>query len=341
MRRILFIIAMLLMLNIALNGKDYDMDKIMPKKLVYAELPDDYPKELDELFIFYWDIAQIYTEMIKEPGSLRIELNNYMTNLTFAERRNLVYLIWLASNAIPEYYEEYISINDDPWNKRNQMVHTWNEIDRLSIYPEIRRTEAKKGNKTPDMMSSITRINNWLKSTFEDNQDVINKFYYPKTWPIWVRAKVLDSEWVDGNGCQLNSPILYFLRLSIIDSWGDQFKEKEITLMVRTHNPGYQFEIESEYLVNLGFHISESDFLNRFNLQKIEIFPHRNYSTFLSKIHLIENDSILANYPFKGGILSIDTHSETIFQGKGSIGYNTEKNKYLDYINYLKGESDE
>ena len=43
-------------------NEQIDRNKIMPKKLIFSELPDDYPKELDELFEFFFDTVMFVSD---------------------------------------------------------------------------------------------------------------------------------------------------------------------------------------------------------------------------------------------------------------------------------------
>jgi hypothetical protein len=86
------------------------MNMIMSKKLVYAELPDDYPKELDELFIFYWDTVQEMENLDYGRIEMYNKISENVDRMENSKRSRLAYLVWLANNSIPPEFSKFMSI---------------------------------------------------------------------------------------------------------------------------------------------------------------------------------------------------------------------------------------
>jgi hypothetical protein len=88
--------------------------EIMPKKLLFAELPEDYPPEINELFEFYY---QTYKELnsriddINDKKGNHSILENYMSEFSHDEIKQFVYWEWLAKNHITEYFFEFIGLH--------------------------------------------------------------------------------------------------------------------------------------------------------------------------------------------------------------------------------------
>ncbi|MDP8209683.1 MAG: hypothetical protein RAO94_11460 [Candidatus Stygibacter australis] len=108
MKRIFLIIITLVILSGTLFSEELNMDRVIPKKLVYSELPDDYPKELDELFIFYWDTVHMMEDWDVRGMEAVSKLLEYFDGIDISKRARIAYLQWLAANCLPEYLRELI-----------------------------------------------------------------------------------------------------------------------------------------------------------------------------------------------------------------------------------------
>jgi len=116
MKKNLFLLIFLILAAFslpALEREDY-----MPSKLIKEELPADYPKELEELFLFYYNTitdikAMIGDKLYEDSVSVTVEdlqtadlcKYNYLQKVSW---RKYAYLHWLAEQTIPDYYLEYL-----------------------------------------------------------------------------------------------------------------------------------------------------------------------------------------------------------------------------------------
>jgi len=94
-----------------LEREDY-----MPSKLIYNELPDDFPAEVEELLIFLHNSnieMQKRINMLKEKNAKnKISVLKEMVNkLTIEEVRRYTYLDWIGRRYTGAYYREYINLN--------------------------------------------------------------------------------------------------------------------------------------------------------------------------------------------------------------------------------------
>ena len=320
----------LITLSGTLLSEELDMDRVMPKKLVYSELPEDYPKELDELFIFYWETVKMLEPYFGDDKKQRESFKEHFDRLSYDKQKHIVYLIWLVSNTIPKYYCEYLSINRNPWDKRLQTLHTWDELDRLSIYPESQRAFYKTNEGLTEGLLPIEEINSCIKWFLKDDPEIYNKDFYPTLWNIWIRARIIDNELVkisDYRGYN-------YLKLSTIESLGKQFTENEIVLSVQSSPNNYDYIIGKDYLINLCFYMGEGQKAGP--PEKLEIDLQKYYTTQASKVFDINNNICKAiRYNIEFCPLK-DLMSES-----REFDYDTFKNIYLEYINNLKGVKNE
>ena len=95
---------------VIISANDLEEKKIMPKKLYYNELPDDYPKELEDLFWFFYDFGKQLSESVDNDDEVTKYISCYYDTLSIETAYSFCYLNWLAKNTIPLYYCEYRDI---------------------------------------------------------------------------------------------------------------------------------------------------------------------------------------------------------------------------------------
>jgi hypothetical protein len=117
--------------------------EIMPKKLIFTELPEDYPPEINELFEFYYNTCKELYSRISDITSL-IEndaiLESLLNELSHDEIRQFMYWEWLAKNHITSYFFEFLDLHS--WIVRNDrfdweaLLPYAQNIKSLLYYPE-------------------------------------------------------------------------------------------------------------------------------------------------------------------------------------------------------------
>jgi hypothetical protein len=170
-------------------------DNIMPQKLKYNELPENYPKELDEMFNFYY-------ECIINPNEMR--------TISFQEELCLYYLNWLALQSVPEYIYEYSTLNQGVSNE----YFTKENINQYAILPYS--------------SGVIRRILNHPHS-IEDfyTQHPKLRHIVGFSTPKWVKAEILDFERYD----RQNYTNLV-TKVKVIDDLSGEMLTDELTIVI-------------------------------------------------------------------------------------------------------------
>ncbi len=221
-RILIFFIVLFAFTLLSAKTKVYDMDKILPKKLIVNELPADYPKELDELFQFCYDVLQ-------EVNSVKIEnnpsspnnsaeydkrweiLNDLFNDLSSKKKKKLRYLNLLANNTIALYYREYRMINDlAPYIKNEDKIN-------LSILPD---STFKNWKQYVDLGSILNAIENY---EFKQNPE-----FALTNNGFWLRLEIISNEMVTVHG--ETTTYLQLCRAKIVDKFVGEKKTDEIII---------------------------------------------------------------------------------------------------------------
>ena len=221
-----YFLLILLLFAVSVNflmAENIDREKILPKKLIYSELPDDYPKELDELFEFYLDIL---TEIYNKPSvdyyrERSDELVKILKALPESEFNYYAYLIWLARTSIPEYFTEYETINSPvitkvTFNERNPLSFL-----SVSIFDKLDRAE--------DRSPGVLKINIIFRSIMRDKYPEISLI---DIYPDWIQGKILESQYIvryDETGISKSKN---YVIVEILDDFSGNFHKKQIMLEI-------------------------------------------------------------------------------------------------------------
>ncbi|MCF7918523.1 MAG: hypothetical protein K9N06_01240 [Candidatus Cloacimonetes bacterium] len=302
MKKILFLIVILLPLSGILYSEENDMDRIMPKKLVYAELPDNYPKELDELFLFYGDTIQALSSGNTNYIEANTRLISLVANLDKAKIRRLKYLLWLAGNAIPEYFAEYQAINGNLSKINYLESFTWDDIERLSVYPPKQLQDEINGNRENEQMRSISLINFMIDAAEKDPGAETPPSYY-MLWPVWARVLITEASKLSNENN--NRGTQYFiLSCEIIETYGDKFPRKDLNIVVLDYGNYFKYIPGKECLINFTYAI-QPDYEKCFDMvkssQKDGLYPERHYIAQSQMIREIIDDEIIIRSPYKIG----------------------------------------
>lgn len=230
--RIINTIIMCLLLSCSSNLIATKVDKAiyLPDKLCYTSLPDDYPPELDELFYFFYETFNLKPVQMIERGEAIPDnyLQNVVNDLNEAEIMRYIYLIWLANNSIPLYFEEYQEINyyvnlnnSDP------------ELDKAkyTILPEITKDYGNNSLRILGLL--IGKLKNAITVIFPDN---ILFGYYSSIDQIVIRGVVEESIYSEiikrKNDYSSSHLPENYVTVRITDVIGDKFKDQTISLRI-------------------------------------------------------------------------------------------------------------
>ncbi|MCK4956009.1 MAG: hypothetical protein KAS49_00125 [Candidatus Cloacimonetes bacterium] len=230
---------LLLLLTIfsIIQAEEVDREKYMPQKLIYFELPEDYPKELDELFEFYYDAVE------KTRKGTNNDIKKYISNMPETQRKRYFYLSWLAMNSIPEYYCEYLALNYDRDILRKSYFSSEN-INEKSMY-----TNEQINNRSGNRVPSVNRINSIIKESLVGKYPEIDLFYYT-TPTIWAKVKVLESEVFTVPN---KSSFSFCAKLEILDPIGSNFPDKTIYASGGGLMSQWKLEEGKQYLVRINY----------------------------------------------------------------------------------------
>jgi len=226
-----------------LLAEDIDREKIMPKKLIYSELPDDYPKELDELFEFYYNESQIILTRYEELNTMETdnsmhEVWDYLyASINQTDEKKLfkfVYLDWLARNTIPLYYAEFEAMNTNLEfiNSMDPSV-----LDDISYMPCEVILLWRDYKKFPWIFNVRGIIWNNLILKYPDQE--LSFIYWNNR--IWAKGIVLESEIFERRTPkkQANNTKNY-IKFKILDTIGNKFPQNEIVIQVGSWNTKMQ-----------------------------------------------------------------------------------------------------
>ena len=343
MKKIILILLLTIFvcLAVAEDMDKLDKEKYMPKKLKYNKLPDNYPKEIDELFEFYYNIITTmdswnYNKKFNPQKKLEI----YIENLNYEKIRKISYLIWLAKNSMPKYYTEFLKINGKIGSTIRTGLFNWNDLYRLSIYPKPYLDNVK--NKNGVNLCSIRRINNII----QNSQNIENSILTDSMLlPIWIKVYVIETEKIKIDH-PIASPIIY-IRCRVLDSFGNKFPFEHINLGIVMFKDKYELKKESEYLMNIGFQIKSTPTRNLSDLKKINIHPQMKFMSQISRIYEVKNNIIKKIKSKKEIYYSSDGYSAANddilsyynFMNDGKLYYQELKKRFEELINTLKGEN--
>ena len=189
---------------VMLFGVELDThDNIMPQKLKYNELPENYPKELRECFSLYRNLAIKFAGDEYSQAKSDV-LNNYIKELTFEEKMHILYLNWLAQQCVPQYYHEYQS-----------------KKSREFIYNDSLSNRVKSNSKIFTGM-----IMNRIETEIFEKHPKLRHIVSLST-PKWVKAEILDFERYD----RQNYTNLV-TKVKVIDDLSDEMLTDELTIVI-------------------------------------------------------------------------------------------------------------
>jgi hypothetical protein len=184
--------------------------EIMPKKLLFAELPEDYPPEINELFDFYYQICKdLYARIDECTKMLDVYsiYEDFANEFSHDEIRRFVYLEWLANKHLKEYFWEFHDLHD--WLSSSDVTHgfLWNEllpykddIKKLIYHPYcIEEVAAANEAKRWGIWLSYLRSYLWDRYNYEMNEIQDFSMYRIRTFnPLY--GKVISITPLSDNG---------------------------------------------------------------------------------------------------------------------------------------------
>ncbi|MCD4797217.1 MAG: hypothetical protein K8R49_08630 [Candidatus Cloacimonetes bacterium] len=315
MKKILLIVLLLIVFTSMLLADDIDREKYMPKKLIYSELPDNYPKELDELFEFYYEFyihtagkdssylettSREYVETIYHKRT-----KSFIDSLSSNKKRKIFYLNWLANNSITDYYTEYMRINGrtSPWYdedsmKRASYINPAIITDLKKEYPEELNSIILGGSYT-----ILHRIDRFVRENSKDDN-----WFVTRTPKFMIRGKINElSKYENKRNDKI--PIIYTLNVSVIDAIGGIFDKDEIKLILVIWGYGNQFrddktiqkylKVGNEYIFSIIDTYQYYDFpIIEYKAEKYDIL-HDNILSVLSFIPLEDEKLIEPRFGIK------------------------------------------
>lgn len=236
MKKILLILLLIVFASLLL-AEQIDFDNIMPKKLIYSELSDDYPRELNELFQFNYDEAQAILsklENLKKNNTEKFakKLYDYMydriDNMDEEKKFRIIYLDWLASNTIPLYYAEFKALHFNiefigsiPESKFNTISYMPSEVIELW----------KNHHNIPWIGNIRGRIWHDIWDRYPEKHI---DFLYWNNW-IWAKGIIQESECFERKslGDKVDNKKSY-IKFKITNTIGNKFTENEIIIQARS-----------------------------------------------------------------------------------------------------------
>jgi len=87
-----------------------EKDLIMPKKLNFSSLPDDYDKRIEPFFTYYYQFLKVQ-DVKADPNIIIRKAYDFMDSLKIDECKSILTAMWLLQNKYPEYFAEYVLLN--------------------------------------------------------------------------------------------------------------------------------------------------------------------------------------------------------------------------------------
>ena len=217
---------------------DIDKEVYMPKKLIFSTLPDDYPKELDDLFRFYYDtmykIAAYDHELASkyEDPFYNNKTAEYLDSLPISKILHLRYLIWLARNTIPKYFAEYTKINSG----REVGNIPIERIKRSSIIPEKFWTGLFFKNQLavfPKVGVLNAKIRKRIKEEYPDKLHFLNTSSLTAQF-VYLKGRIIKKKYVEASpdSSRIKTWPYYYVKIKVLDAIGGEFKQKEIIVRI-------------------------------------------------------------------------------------------------------------
>ncbi len=337
MRQVLIIIFLACLASIGFAEEITD-NIIMPNKLVYNELPDDYPKELDELFDFFYNEAQAVTDNLhKLRGNSTKKIYDIIydrVKKTDEEKKfRILYLDWLARNTIPLYYGEFKALHCN-----REFIFSIPEKKRKSIsYMPTKVIELWKNNIR---IPWIGNINGLIKKSLQEKYpDKGLKFISYSGYFFWIKGIVTESSYFERKTLRqgINNTKNY-VRLKIDDAIGNEFKGKDIIIEIFSGN-NVTLTVGNTYLipVNCNYYNYKFEDKIKFSNRLIGNEPV-NYSSSEGAIYNLENGavckrrtSVFYGEPYWGSF----PHKPN----EGEITYTVFKKRMESVISFLKNKA--
>ena len=287
---LLLILVVIPILSIEINN-----NYTLPPCLIFNELPKEYPEEIDKLFNIYKELCvELYSNVndsFLDTKELHKSLRDIVTELNIDQIKEIIYLEWLARMHIPNYFFEYIGINQFvsySMNNFEELMFYANEIRDLTYIPDlmIERSLNNKG-------GSLPWINDFRRTIYERyNSEVDNSnfllTYNNSRYIHYVIGTVVGEKFISNS--QEDDEIEGFYKLEIKTS------EKQLSIfqpIFQLLNNKINIDIGTTYL--FGVYLSNlSDQLQLSNLSGREI-GMTDLSISPNLVFQIDQDYILAN----------------------------------------------
>ncbi len=219
MKKILLMMLLLIAFASMLLTEEIDREKIMFKKLIYSELPDDCPKEIYEYFK-----ASYKYHMLAEDEIGKLISNEYNP---FSEKEilHLTYLQWVLMHRIPKYWFEYKLINSPTIDLGKKFpIEDVIKFSHRYTSEEINQLDRALPHFFIYLLQSAGKIAEIPKT------DLKLLFY------VWVKAKIVDKKLVKIKGISNNfTRYTTLVKLEIIESlYTIPYKE----IYIRAHYTG-------------------------------------------------------------------------------------------------------
>lgn len=303
------------MAAICLGNNDLEEKKIMPKKLYYNELPDDYPKELEDLFKFYYEYAEELSNSGLDNNELKGYVESYIASLTEEKLLSFCYLNWLAKNAIPLYYSEYFLINNFTVSEN---VIPKDAALKLSFKP-FRNKDVTEHTSLYYFMQPLYLMDRLLPRIEQMHPDL--RLLTNVIGAIWIRGTVIYSE---SMRCIPEDPNsidnILFATINVKEAFGNIFPDKSITISTCYYDDGpvgksgiNPLEPGKEYLIPL---CSGSVLTRTYQYRGNNTIKKLYYETSSESCLLIGKDDLLINQLDSKTFLTRSVFAKDIFWDK-------------------------
>lgn len=312
---------------------EIDNEKIMPMKLIFSELPDDYPKELDELFEFFYNTVMFVSDFDYEPTDFydwfyARKTGEYLDNIPISKKIHLKYLFWLAKNTIPLYFAEYLSIN----MKKPIDNITEEELISMSILPR-KFWEGHLKHPSPNTPSPGGIITLITKSITSQYPEKLN--FLIGSVNVFIKCKITEEEFVERiyKGEKNNTFPTHYIKVKVLDSIGEEFIDEEIIIVV-TYRPDSKeipdiIQKGKEYMIPLSSLFSESVYDDKFTFCGSVINDNLSFFAPITRIYPLNDGKYRLHYRYY----------EDDALGKDSVSYEEFKNVVEAEIDFLKSFS--
>ena len=286
-KKLILIFVILMVLTSCLYSTELEDKNIMPQELYENELPSDYPRELEDLFRYYYNFAIELSKSVQDINDAGDYVATYYDMLSIETVLSFCYLDWLANNSIRAYYDEYRHVNKLKGSKL--VEHPSPIFDDLSYNSKIFSDSTIVG-----WYAMPVRIQHSMHQRVIDYSDDLRTLFGGFGCSIWLRCRVLDSEIIELD------KIYSISTIQVEEVFGSKFPYPEIVVRVYLYSGYYDkskminpFIPDSEYFFPLRVYKQTIDEIK----YKDSVFENGDiyYSAVEDQCYLINDENEIIN----------------------------------------------